>query len=273
MSDLSSAIKNICEEKGLSYEAVISTIEQALAAAYRKDFGQKNQNVKVKFNPEDAKSKVFDVKTVVEDMPPEEPSAAEAIEGEKVEVRSKKLEGNDKDDKPSRLVAQVGGQSSQLATQVGGQGGFEDREEVAEEEERRFNPKLEIQLSDAKLLKKTAKIGDEIKTKLEVPEAYGRMAAQTAKQVIIQRLREAEREMIFTEFKDKEKEVVSGIVQRRENRVVLVDLGKVVGVIPAEEQIPGENYNSGERIKVFIKEVRFGSKGAEVIYQEFLTKY
>ena len=98
-----------------------------------------------------------------------------------------------------------------------------------------------------------------------MPEAYGRMAAQTAKQVIIQRLREAEREMVFNEFKDKEKEVVSGVVQRREGRAVLVDLGKSVGYLPQEEQIFGEKYNPGERVKVYIKEVRLGSKGAEII--------
>jgi len=91
------------------------------------------------------------------------------------------------------------------------------------------------------------------------------MAAQTAKQVIIQRLREAERDMIFNEFKEKEKEVVSGVVQRREGRVVLIDLGKTAGVLPAEEQIYGEQYRPGERIKVYVKEVRVGSKGPEVI--------
>src|SRR3989339_775417 len=114
-------------------------------------------------------------------------------------------------------------------------------EKILEEEKKRFNPKMEIQLSDAKKIKKTAKIGDEIKIKLEIAEEYGRMAAQTAKQVIIQRLREAEREM------------------------VLVDLGKSIGIIPYDEQIPGEKYNPGERIKVYVKEVALRSKGPEII--------
>jgi transcription termination/antitermination protein NusA len=122
-----------------------------------------------------------------------------------------------------------------------------------------------MQISDAKLIKKTVKIGDEIKMKLEVPESYGRMAAQTAKQVIIQRLREAERDMIFNDFKDKEHEVVSGVVQRREGRFVLVDLGKSVGVLPTDEQIPGEYYNAGDRIKVYVKEVASRAKGPEII--------
>jgi N utilization substance protein A len=226
MSELSKAIRNICEEKGLSYEAVLSTIEQALAAAYRKDYGQKNQNIKVEFNPETAGSKVYDVKTVVEDMPEEE---------DEEEKEEKKKETENKEDKNP------------------------------EEEIKKFNPRTEIQLSDAKMLKKDAELGEEIKTKLDPPESYGRMAAQTAKQVIIQRLREAEREMIFNEFQDKQGEVVSGVIQRREGRNILVDLGKSVGIILKDDQIYGENYNSGERIKVYIKEVRQGSKGAEII--------
>ena len=216
MSDISNAIKVICEEKGLSYEAVIETINAALAAAYRKDFGQKNQNIKVEFDPETGKSKIYDVKTIVEDLPPE-------TEEE------------------------------------------EEKEPVEGEEERKFNPKTEMQISEAKEIKKTIKIGDELKIKLEAPEAYGRMAAQTAKQVIIQKIREAERDMVFSEFKDKEKEVVTGVVQRRENRIVLVDLGKAVGVLPKEEQVPYEKYEPGQRIKVYVKSVGTSSKGPEIL--------
>jgi transcription termination/antitermination protein NusA len=230
MSEILKAIKQICEEKGLSYEAVIETVESALAAAYRKDFGKKNQNIKVIFDPETGKSKVYDVKTVVEDMP-EEPEVEEGAEIEPAPV-AEAAEGEVVED---------------------------------EEEKRKFNPKTEMQISDAKLIKKTAKIGDEVKMKLEEPESYGRMAAQTAKQVIIQRLREAERDMIFNDFKDKEHEVVSGVVQRREGRFVLVDLGKSVGVLPTEEQIPGEYYNAGDRIKVYVKEVASRAKGPEII--------
>jgi len=233
MSELSSAIKQICEEKGLDHDAVITTIESALAAAFRKDFGEKNQNIKVEFDPETGQSKVFDVKTVVEDLPEEE------LVEEGAETDNAKNE-----EKPAMKEA-------------------EDTEEG--EEKRKFNPKTDLQISEAKLLKKTAKIGDEIKTKLEVPNEYGRMAAQTAKQVIVQRLREAEREMVFGEFKGKEKEVVSGVIQRKEGRFVLIDLGKTMGILPQEEQIFGEVYKPNERIKVYIKEVRLGSKGPEII--------
>ena len=129
-------------------------------------------------------------------------------------------------------------------------------EEDALEEKRKFNPKTDIQLKEAMILKHEAKIGDEIATDLPVPESYGRMAAQTAKQVIVQKLREMERDMIFGEFKSKESEVVSGIIQRREGRYVFVDLGKAIGLLPAEEQIYNERYNVGDRLKVYIKEVR-----------------
>jgi len=253
----------------------VATIEQALAAAYRKDYGQKNQNIKVEFDPETAKSKIFDVKTVVEDMPEEE----ETEDGDETEVKEKK--NNSEDEKKSKVSAQGGsasGGKSHLPADKAGKSKVteenskkeKDKDEVdetstEEEEERKFNPRTDIQISDAKLLKKIAKIGDEIKTKLEAPADYGRMAAQTAKQVIIQRLREAEREMVFSEFKDKEGEVISGVVQRREGRFVLVDIGKTVGYLPNEEQIFGEKYNPGERVKVYIKEVRAGSKGAEVV--------
>ena len=237
MSDITNAMKQICEEKNLSYEAVVETIESALAAAYRKDFGEKNQNIKVEFDPETGKSKVYDVKTVVEDMPP---SALEgATEGEPVlvEVASKK---ETKEELPSAAL-------------------------VEEEEVRKFNPKTEIQIKDAKLIKKTAKIDDVIRTKLEIPADYGRMAAQTAKQVIIQKLREAEREMIFSEFKGKEHEVVVGVVQRREGRVVLVDLDKAIGILPAEEQVMSEKYRPGDRIKVYVKQVSITPKGPEIL--------
>ncbi len=240
MSELSNAIKQICEEKGLSYDAVIATIESALAAAYRKDFGEKNQNIKVEFNPETGESKVFDVKTVVEDVPEEKKISGEEVETKSTKKSDKKTESN-KDTETKK------------------------EEEEKEVEEKKFNPKTDIQISDAKKIKKSYKVGDKIITPLEVPEEYGRMAAQTAKQVIIQRLREAEREMIFDEFKDKEGEVVSGVVQRREGNVVLVDLGKSTGILPQEEQIYGEIYNPGDRIKIYIKEVRLGSKGAEII--------
>lgn len=236
MSDLTSAIKQICEEKNLDFQVVVSTIELALAAAYRKDYGEKNQNIRVEFDPATGKSKIFDVKNVVENLPEEE-------EREMLEHLREQQEGTHRNEKEIRKEEHVEG----------------------EEEIKKFNPKTDIQLKEAGIMKHGAVIGDEIVTELPIPESYGRMAAQTAKQVIIQKLREVERDMILSEFKGKEKEVVSGIVQRREGRFVLVDLGKAVGILPAEEQIYNEHYNPGERVKVYIKEVRSGNKGPEII--------
>ncbi len=244
MSDITNAIKQICDEKGLSYEAVIATIESALAAAYRKDYGEKNQNIKVEYNPETNESKVFDVKIVVEDVPEEELAALEEVEPVEVKPKGKK---NQKEEVVEKVEA------------------VPTEEAFIEEEKHRFNPKTEIQISDAKNINKKYKVGDEIKTELETHDEYGRMAAQTAKQVIIQRLREAERDMVFGEFKDKEHEVITGFVQRREGRVVLVDLGKATGVVPAEEQIRGERYNSGERLKFYVKEVKITPRGPEIV--------
>ncbi len=233
------AIKQISDEKNISVESVIETIEAALAAAYRKDFGQKNQNIKVIFDPESGNFDVFDVKTVVEDqeLPPEE---------ELAEV----------EERPERPFARP------LPAAEPAPGA----EAVPGEEEKKFNPKTEIMITEARnTLKKDAEIGEEIRTQLEVPAAFGRMAAQTAKQVITQKLREAERDKLFGEFKDKEHDLINATVQRREGRLVLIDLGRVTAVMPPEEQIPGERYNPGDRIKVFIIDVRLTSRGPEVV--------
>ena len=252
MSELSSAIRAVCEEKGLSYEAVVETIELSLAAAYRKDFGQKNQNIKVIFNPETGASEIMDVKMVVGNLPEdyfdEEGKVAEKYRPKREEII---------------ITAPVDGglrTPGQLPAEEILSASFEGEEDLI-----KFNPKTEIQLNDALLIQKDAELGQEIITKLEAPTEYGRMAAQTAKQVIIQKLREAEREMVLSEFKDKEHEVVTGVVQRREGRNVLVDLGKAIGRLPQEEQIYGENYETGAKVKVYIKQVGSGSKGPEII--------
>jgi N utilization substance protein A len=269
MSEITNAIKQVCEEKNLSYEAVLETIESALAAAYRKDFGEKNQNVKVEFDPETAKSKIYDVKTVVEDLPETEEAESADVGADLTSEaggsgKEKNQESGIRSWESGKVEAAAGqteaseGEAKTGAEIVAG-------EVVAEEEERKFNPKTELQIKDAKLIKKTAKVGDVIKTKLKAPAGYGRMAAQTAKQVIIQKLREAEREMIFSEFKDKEHEVVAGVVQRREGRMVIVDLGKAVGVLPVEEQIAGEKYRLGDRLKVYVKSVGVTPRGPEII--------
>ncbi len=242
MSEINTAIKQLCEEKNLDYQSVISAIELALAAAYRKDFGERNQNIRVKFDPTTGDSQIFDVKTVVENLPEQE--EAEMLKNLYNPAPTEKKKEEFREDTRSFYVVE---------------------EEMSEEDKKKFNPKTDIQIKEAAILKYGAKVGDEIITDLPIPESYGRMAAQTAKQVIIQKLREMERDMVFGEFKGKEKEVVSGIVQRREGRFVFVDLGKAIGILPAEEQIFSEHYNPNDRIKVYIKEVCEGHKGPEII--------
>ncbi len=234
------AIKQICEEKNIAVEAVIETIEAALAAAYRKDFGAKDQNVKVVFDPESGDFEAFDVKTVVEDQ--ELPPEPEPVEDERPGGRPRAYEP------PAPPAEPVIGPDGLPII------------------EKKFNPKTEIMVTAAReSLKKGAEIGEVIKTKLEVPAAFGRMAAQTAKQVITQKLREAERNKIFGEFKDRSGELVNATVQRREGRLVLIDLGRVTAVMPPEEQIASERYNSGDRLKVYITAVRMTTKGPEVV--------
>ena len=246
MSELMNAIKLICEEKNLNYEAVIEAIESALAAAYRKDYGDKNQNIKVKFNEDLSKIRIYDVKTVVEDIPLptfNAPLTLESLQESTVAI----------DQETKGLTT---GREDQLPTEMHDENG-----EII----KKFNPKTEIQLSEAKLIKPNAKVGDEIIVELPTHTEYGRMAAQTAKQVIIQKLREAERDMIYEDFKDKEKEVISGIVQRREGHNILVDVGKTVGIIPPQYQIASENYRPNSRIKVFVEEVRVSNRGPEIV--------
>ena len=225
-NEIMNAIKMICEEKNLPIDSVIATIEAALAAAYRKDFGEKNQNIKVVFDTKTGGSKVYDVKTVVADVD------VEAQEAAWEEQRQRKEAG----------------------------------EEIAEADEiKRFNPRSEIMLTEIKASKKDAKVGEEIITELPVPAEYGRMAAQTAKQVIIQRLREAERATIFSDFKDRIGHVVNGVVQRFDGRNVIIEIGQANAVMPPDEQIRSERYNTGTRLKFYIAAVELKPKGPEIV--------
>lgn len=240
-SPIKQAIQQISEEKNIPYEVVIETIEAALAAAYRKDFGEKNQNIKVEFDPETMATRAFDEKTVVEDqeLPSEEELEADRLKEEEARKKAK----------------------------------MERREYVPPEPEldedgnpiKRFNPKTEIMISEAKELKPDAELEEVIRRELEVPGEFGRMAAQTAKQVIIQKLREAERENVFNEYKGREGEIVNGIVQRKEGRTTLVDLGATTAVMPLEEQIRGEHLAPGARVKVYVKSVTMTTRGPVVV--------
>ncbi len=234
MSDIEKAIRQICEEKNIPYEAVIGTIEAALAAAYRKDFGEKNQNIKVEFNAESGGSRVFDEKTVV----------ADELYDEAVRL----LEEREKARAEGTLV------KKELT-----------EEEREKEKELTFYPKMHISLGDAKKIKKGAEVGEILRIELAMPAAYGRMAAQTAKQVVVQRLREAERDIVFNEIKELEGSIVVATVQRKEGRIVILDVGKATGIMLPEDQINGEFYRTGQRIKVYLKSVEKSLRGSEVL--------
>ena len=242
-SPIEQAMRQICEEKGLSYEVVLDAISSALGAAYRKDFGDVNQNIEVKFDPGTGDMEVFDVKTVVEDMDLEELAKKE-------EERKLKLE------EAARAREEALARGEDVSAMTFGDG---------EDEGPKFNPKTDIMLSDARVLKFSSKIGDIIRTQLPVPGDFGRMAAMTAKQVVMQKLREAEREIIFSEFKDQEGKILNGTVQRREGRIVLVDLGRTAGILKPEDQIESERYAPGDRLKVFVRQVGLGSRGPEIL--------
>lgn len=138
----------------------------------------------------------------------------------------------------------------------------QDIKNIAEENIRvRFNPEHHILLVDAKKIKKDAKIDDEIIFPLEEKGDYGRIAAQTAKQVIIQKIREAEKTSVLGEYSKKEGEIVSGTVQRVERGSIFVDMGRAMGIISYEDQIPNEHYKQGERIRAYLYAVDESPKG------------
>ena len=123
------------------------------------------------------------------------------------------------------------------------------------------DPALEITLKEAQKINKDLNIGDSVGVEI-VPRDFGRIAAQTAKQVIIQKLREAERDVIFSEFNDRKGEIVTGIIQKADRNIVVMDLGKLEGVMPTKEQIPTEHYHVNDKIKGYVLEVERGAKGA-----------
>ena len=132
---------------------------------------------------------------------------------------------------------------------------------IKEVVERANDPVQEISLDEAKKINKSIQIGDNVEIEI-VPKNFGRIAAQTAKQVIVQKIREAEREIIYTEYSDKKGEIVSGPIQKSEKGIVVMDLGKLEGVMPLKEQIPTENYNVNDKIKAYVVDVEKGEKGA-----------
>lgn len=195
IKQLVAAMKVIAEEKNLPEATVRDAIEQALAAAWRRDFGDREMTVRASLNTNSGDVDVYVIKEVVEEVE---------------------------------------------------------------------NEDAQISLEEAKKHKKDAVIGDTVEFHESV-KSFGRVAAQTAKQVILQRLREAEREIVLTEFEDKIGTIINGIVSRVEGRLVRFDLGRAQGIMPGSEQIQGERYYPGQRLKVFLKEVERGFRGPQLI--------
>ena len=197
LKQMSTLVDIIAEEKGLPRDIVLNVIEQAIAAAWRKDNGTREMNVRAMLNTKTGEADVFISREVIED---------------------------------------------DLA----------------------YNPNTEIPLKEAKKQDKNIKIGDTIEEKEKVT-SFGRVAAQTAKQVVIQRLREAENEAVLTEFEDKIGTIVTGTIARVEPKLVRIDLGRASGIMPRSEQIDGEYYSVGSRVKVLIKKIERGDRGAQLI--------
>ena len=211
-----SALEQLEEERKIPKAKILEAIEQAMAAAYKKDYGKKGQIIRAKFDIETSKTDFFQVKIVVDE-------SIAIMEGEK-----ENGEYSIKDTTDERV---------------------------------HFNSEHHILLEDAKKIKKGAELNDEIIFPLEQKEDYGRIAAQTAKQVIIQKIREAERTSIIDEYGTKEGEVISGIVQKVERGNVYVDFNRATGILPTEEQIPGEYWTRGQRIRAYLYSVEDTHRG------------
>lgn len=243
LKTLSLSILQIAEGKGISEDKVIEVIEMALAAAYKKEYGKKDEKYRSKFDKKNKQVDFYLVKKVVdEEMILKEPSEEEPSEEEKI-----------------------------------------TKEELPEFKKIKFNPLRHIMIDEISNLrekdyepKDDFNPGDEIEFLLEKPEKFGRIATQTAKQVLLQRIKEAERESVLSEFLEKKGEILSGIIQRREGNSVFVDIVKTVGLLPREEQVSGEFYKIGSRMRFYCLSVKDSPKGPEIIlsrsHPKFLSK-
>ena len=268
------AIQQIADEKGIAKEKIYEAIEMALAAAYKRDYGKRGQIVYAKMDPVTGKVTMKQIKIVVdENMIKSE----EEIKAEE-EARSKKLvaasSGGEPRPEGREAVAKKQKEQKNAEEEKGNE--KEIKEEIMEEKKVRFNPEKHLMLEEARKIKHDVKPEEELEFALEYHEDFGRIAAQTAKQVIIQRIREVEREAVFEEYKNKEGEIVNGLIQRLEGRNVFIDIGKTVGVLPSEEQIPYELYRVGDRVKSLITLVEKNPRGSGVFlsrsHPRFLRK-
>ncbi len=215
------------EDRGISRSTMVDAIESAMATAYKREYGKRGQVVRAHLDLNTGTIAFEQVKTVVDETT----------------VRFTSDEDS-------------GDQTSDYR-----HSGFHEEEHLAEGELPRFDSEKHILLTDARLMKRGAAVAEEIIFPLEPQDDFGRIAAQTAKQVVIQKVREAEKLSMMEEFSEKKGQIVSGIVQRMERGAIFVDLGRTTGLIPYEEQIPGERYRMGERIRAYLYAVDEGFRG------------
>lgn len=264
IKELSKAVRQVAEEKGLQPETIFEVIESSIAAAYKKEYGQRGEVVKCKLDEKTGGMKFWQVKTVVDDTMVRfvEETPEEAAEREQMERQFKK---STRDERPEPVVGY------NVANMGGGSAGpGADGEEPRLP---RFNPERHITLEDARKTKKTVELGEELEFELEEHDDFGRIAAQTAKQVILQKLRESERDSILAEWRGKEGQIVSGAVQRFERGNVFIDLGRAVGVMFTNESIPGEHYRAGERLRFLVLAVQEDTRLPGIILSRSHPKF
>ena len=212
-----SVLDQMEDERGIGREKMIDAIEQALATAYKKEFGKRGQIIRAHFDLNSGDTTFNQIKIVADETTVRMDDQV-----------NHELEGDDRHH-------------------------VETAEPVVDGELRvRFDPEKHILIETARLIKKDVVVGDELVFPLEPKDDFGRIAAQTAKQVIIQKIREAEKESALKEFGKKEGDIIIGHVQRFERGNLYIDLGRVTGVMPYDEQIPGERFKPGERIRAIL---------------------
>ncbi len=218
---LNRAVEQIAQEKGIESSAVLEAIEAAIATAYRKEYRKKGEIIKCRLNAKTGQIEFWQIKTVVDEN-------TVRIKEEKEEEK-KEEKKNEKRKKPE----------------------IETEETIP-----LYNPDRHILIGEAKRIKSDIQVGEELELSLEEHGDFGRIASQAAKQVILQKLRETERDSVKKEYQGKEGEIVSGVVQRIERGNVYVDLGRATGIMFYNETIPGEHYRIGERLRFYLLAVQ-----------------
>ncbi len=246
LSEWGSAIAQICEEKGIDQEIIIEVIESALSAAYKKETGRKGRIVRADFNDQSGAGSFFEIYQVVDKKDREFAEKEESFELPKPDKKRKikiwKEENLEDKDEPTEVAE-------------------------SEEEEKKpfFRPEREILVEEAKKLLPKIKKGEYLAIPVSAPKDFGRIAAQTAKQVILQKIKETEKNIIYSEYSERVGEVLPGTVQRVEGFQAHIDLGKTIALLPRKEQVVGERYEQGQRLKVYILRVDSESRNTMVI--------